>query len=890
VLGSCLGLGLDCDSMSHSCDSCIDFSCFWCQGESSSNSFCTSNPNVCVSGSLFEDSLFCPKSEPSFESLEWWGENAFFSRASDCTSFSTSCVRCLTQLDTGPCGYCETASLTRCKTRGVVLPDASCGNQAIACLLSLPPVANTDEETLIVLDVDSYILAPNEVNSTTTPTYTVMNVQFSPSPNISACQSWVWPDSGDDFAFTPGLDYNGRCDFTVTATSIEQVYGLPTRISFIWSVNVNPVNDVPVFVTEQTESAKIETITASFTLDFCKMFTDADHDPLTPRWLSSASNVVDLSAPPGTCDCGSGHVCPVSVTQYDNGEGDLQIWVEDGQTQSTQQSFHFTSSGLNHAPVCSPPSNPIVVTVSENRDPLAFSLDEVAPTFDFCTDVDGDSLTWTLTNEIAAFVKSISIDSGSGLISVELDGVHSGSATSTITVTDSHGASAHFGLSLTVTAENDLFTWTDMSQTSFVGESFFGDAQHFDMSQFVFDEESSFATNTLVCTAAPDNGADSAFASVTIVKGIGTITFLAESSGDAPWTISCSEPATSQPSQQFSITITTKFTNSMPQSITAFGTIDSYPAASPYTFPALLWSTYFKDNDTARGQVLTVWPDAAPAGMTFTNTSTQLTIALLSGTAGKFSVLIWASDGIETISQNMTIIAYKPSACPSITENWNNVNPFVLDLAARCGTFVSLTAVWTESTSSSNTLAGKVTVTMNGSNVTFVTDACNSGKYSGYLTVTDDHGRVQSPVPVTLTASPSGPTIQNIASAWFWLVVKKANDPYTGYNGSSIIIGGPKVKVPLQQMIKSCGSIGGITYSQVGSATIVTHYGPPLTQSAISTDFDGPNFVLEEQATRALTHRSWTLTASIMAKHGNDTATFSLAVSKLWCDPNQSSC
>ena len=207
--------------------------------------------------------------------------------------------------------------------------------------------------------------------------------------------------------------------------------------SLIDSVTVNfsigSENDAPTILDLNTtlSLSLLEDSTLSYDLNA----TDADGDTLS--W--SLSTIPNNGA--ATVDPVTGVLSYTPTANY-NGSDSLVVQVSDG-SLSDRVTINFTISEVNNAPV-----------IIDLNTTLGLSLSEDGIlSYDFnATDIDGDTLSWSITAEPQN--GSASVDSGSGLFTYTPNPNFFGSDTLIIQVSDS-ALSDILTINLTVESQND---------------------------------------------------------------------------------------------------------------------------------------------------------------------------------------------------------------------------------------------------------------------------------------------------------------------------------------------------------------------------------------------------------------------------------------------------
>ncbi|WP_369983893.1 Ig-like domain-containing protein [Thalassolituus sp.] len=220
-------------------------------------------------------------------------------------------------------------------------------------------------------------------------------------------------------SYVPNADFNGSDSFTVQASDGS----LSDEI--IIAVTVNPVNDAPVIEQESAVITTTEDTAGTVTLTA----TDVEGDEL--QWSISSN------ATSGTTSVVDGLVTYTPDAAF-NGSDSFEVAVTDG-SETTTITVSVDVSAENDAPVIDQQS----ASVTTNED-TAGSTTLTA------TDIDGDSLTWTVSEDAAHGTAAVV----GGQVSYTPNANFNGSDAFTVAVSDGE-LSDSILVSVTVNSVND---------------------------------------------------------------------------------------------------------------------------------------------------------------------------------------------------------------------------------------------------------------------------------------------------------------------------------------------------------------------------------------------------------------------------------------------------
>ena len=231
------------------------------------------------------------------------------------------------------------------------------------------------------------------------------------------------------FSYTPAANYNGSDSFTYKAND-----GSSNSNTATVSLTVNAVNDAPV-------CSNVSLTTDEDTPgDVAPNCTDVDGDTLTYSIVSGASH--------GTASVVSGQLHYSPAANY-NGSDSFTYKANDGLLDSNTATVNVTVNAVNDAPVCSN------VSLTTDED----TPGDVAPN---CTDVDGDSLTYSIVSGASHGTASVV----SGQLHYSPAANYNGSDSFTYKANDGLLDSNTATVNVTVNAVNDAPVCSNVSLTT----------------------------------------------------------------------------------------------------------------------------------------------------------------------------------------------------------------------------------------------------------------------------------------------------------------------------------------------------------------------------------------------------------------------------------------
>ena len=316
--------------------------------------------------------------------------------------------------------------------------------------------ATTPEDTPVVIrvldndsDVDGDKLTITQIAGQNVSSGGEVAIRDSTGTQIAAIKL----NADGTLTLTPANDYNGPVNFNYTVSDGKG--GTDTA-----SVNVvvDDVNDAPI--------ADPDVITGledtPFTFDPRANDTDPDGDPLTITQINGQpiSSTQSVTLPQGTLKLNADGTLTFSPAPNYNGNLSFDYTVSDGKGGTDTATVSMTVKAVNDPPVITDtPTDPNLPGGGNGFDPKTGNYNVTTPEDTpvkgqvKATDVDGDTLTFSLGNKSPA----------NGTVVVNADGTwvytpnkdYNGSDSFTVTVSDGKGGTATSTVTIGVTPEND---------------------------------------------------------------------------------------------------------------------------------------------------------------------------------------------------------------------------------------------------------------------------------------------------------------------------------------------------------------------------------------------------------------------------------------------------
>ncbi|MCE1252215.1 MAG: Ig-like domain-containing protein [Anaerolineae bacterium] len=206
------------------------------------------------------------------------------------------------------------------------------------------------------------------------------NISSRPSHGTASVSSSA--GTSREISYTPSDNYNGKDSFKVRVSDGK----LSDTITV--NVTISAVNDAPVILSGSSRSVSVSEDASSNSFFLFLIALDADNTTLT--WSISSPAAHGTASVSGTGYFKSIKYAPAS--NY-NGSDSFVVQVSDGNLSDTI-TINVTIRPVNDAPVCSNTT----LTTSKN------TTKDIAPV---CTDVDGDTLTYSIVSQASKGKASI---------------------------------------------------------------------------------------------------------------------------------------------------------------------------------------------------------------------------------------------------------------------------------------------------------------------------------------------------------------------------------------------------------------------------------------------------------------------------------------------------
>gem|GEM_PF-924350 len=240
-------------------------------------------------------------------------------------------------------------------------------------------------------------------------------------------------------SYAPNADFNGTDSFVVSITD-----GSLTDTITV-NVTVNAVNDVPTIT-----SAAVTTATEDEAYSYSATATDIDGDTLT--WSLT-------TAPEGmTIDANSGVISWTPANGVTS--ADVTLQVADAEANATQ-SFTVTVSGVNDAP-----------TITETTAAITTDEDTSGTVTLNATDIDGDTITWSVGSAAANGVATVSGTGSSQAVSYAPNADFNGTDSFVVSITDG-SLTDTITVNVTVNAVNDTPVFSSAASTTAIEGSLY---------------------------------------------------------------------------------------------------------------------------------------------------------------------------------------------------------------------------------------------------------------------------------------------------------------------------------------------------------------------------------------------------------------------------------
>ena len=305
----------------------------------------------------------------------------------------------------------------------------------------------------------------------------------------------------------------------------------------------------------------------------------------------------------------------------------ITLAVSDGGLTDTQM-FTITVGGVNDAPVITEGETAAISTSEDTAQTLTLNA----------TDIDGDTLTWSISTDAANGVAEISVTNDNQIVTYTPNADFNGVDTFTVEVTDGI-ATDSIVVTATVAAVNDAPVVSSNAVTAAT------EGNLYSYSVVASDVDQDTLEYTL--SAAPQG--------MNIDAQSGVITWTPENNvtqADVTVVVSDGELSATQ-----SFTIAVSATNDAP-------VFSSVPVTTATEDEAYSYTAVATDAD---GNTLIYGLSVAPIGMTINSSNGVITWTPADGVSSA-TITVTASDGIETVEQSFTVTVTPVNDAPEITE------------------------------------------------------------------------------------------------------------------------------------------------------------------------------------------------------------------------------
>jgi VCBS repeat-containing protein len=354
------------------------------------------------------------------------------------TQQATNGIVTITNATTGTYSYSPNQNYNGSDSFTITANDGKGGTVSVPINVTVVSVNDTPTTT----DADPVIVVEDGVLTSQITTVTDLDrdaLTYSVSQQPANGFVMITDTATGAYSYSPNANYNGPDTFTITAND-----GKGGSVSVSVSVTVTPVNDAPTATDADPVSVDEDgTLTGQITT-----VTDLDGDALTFSVTQQAANgIVTIT------NATTGAYSYSPNTNY-NGTDTFTITAIDGKGGTVAVPIIVTIMELNDAP-----TSTVAAPASVDEDgALTGQITTV-------TDVDGDALTYSVTQE-AANGNVMITDTATGSYSYSPNVNYNGSDTFTITASDGNGGSVSVPVSVTVTPVNDAPTATDAEPVS----------------------------------------------------------------------------------------------------------------------------------------------------------------------------------------------------------------------------------------------------------------------------------------------------------------------------------------------------------------------------------------------------------------------------------------
>ncbi len=395
-------------------------------------------------------------------------------------------------------------------------------------------VAETNEETAVVIPVTSN---DSDADIPYGDSITVISASTPSHGTTELAEGGV--------RYTPETDYNGTDSFTYTIKDSQDKQSTATV-----TITVNPVNDLPYFVTDPENMSLTEDLAnGSSTFSVADIETPAANLAVT-FIISSNTTLVDSDCVTITAGTGGNRTVEVNPNDNRNGTANVKLRVTDADGGWAEYTFTVTVAAVNDDPAAQNDS----ATTDENT---AKTIDVLAnDDVDVAAGNEGDTLTLLTVSSATYGIVTIVDDKAVYTPNANRIVTEDYTDTFTYTMKDASGAASGATVTVTVTPVNDAPVITDPIVDVTIDE----DTATSDISFTVSDEED--VDSGLVVTAESSNTALIPVANIVITNpGTGSArsvmaTPVANGNGSATITLTVKDSGLLTDTVSFIVTVT----------------------------------------------------------------------------------------------------------------------------------------------------------------------------------------------------------------------------------------------------------------------------------------------------------------------------------------------
>lgn len=235
--------------------------------------------------------------------------------------------------------------------------------------------------------------------------------------------------------YTPNVNYNGSDSFVVSVDD-----GTGNSDTFTVTVNIAGQSDTPVITEGTSTSVNISEDNSPSAFALTLNATDTDGDTLIWSISSPASN-----GTASTSGTGLSKAIAYTPTANFNGSDSFIVNVNDGNGNNDTITVNVNIAAQSDLPVITEGANTAVL-MSENASPTPFNLTLNA------ADVDGDSLTWSISSTASNGTASASGTGASKAISYTPETDYNGADSFIVNVNDGNGNNDTITVNVTVSS------------------------------------------------------------------------------------------------------------------------------------------------------------------------------------------------------------------------------------------------------------------------------------------------------------------------------------------------------------------------------------------------------------------------------------------------------